>query len=228
MDMTYAIKGGALEPLDATARQTDPDWPGVVVYLSEVERVALSSDASRFLLQRIAETDDGPRWMSPRGPKTATLSAFVAHHGPKVPGLAESLDGVPERPEDAAPDFYARWSAMKDAFNATDWRRDDYARVICHDGNMRLVVDPEGVTYRVQWQPRDAYFSEGPFNSWHTQFIGPDTDKLRSLIHQRVYDTDDWDAPACQGIIRALDEAPRLARDGAWPILPERPKGVRQ
>jgi len=210
--------------LSSWARQTDDDWPGVLLSVNPDCRIALGSGQQVYLLQHrgmtAAKADEPSRpvWIG-RGFKSLTL--LLAKHSASVDGLAAACDGLPDYPGDAYPAFESAWLVMAEDFNATDWRLSDYGRVVLDGVNPRLVVDPSGKFYRLQWAERAA-FDAGQCDDWKTVCVSPDLSKIRFAYKHYLFERDGSDP-----LWNAFDGLPELAADGLWPYLPPRPKTVR-
>lgn len=208
----------AIAPLPASARMSDPDWPGVVCDLGPGWRLSVSSDGRRYVVQMLGETDAGPRWFSAGGRQPATLGKLVAKFGLMVEGLAEACDGLPENPADALPVFAARLKAQQDHLAATDWARDSYAGEVARDGTLRLVVTPDRSAYRLQWiATRDI----GTGADWQTVCTVDRLSEVWRFVHQRVGSII---GPGRFGVLRGDDVEPRWRAFVAG--LPELPGDV--
>lgn len=161
----------AIAPLAASARMTDADYPGVVCQLAPDWRLVVSSDGKRYALQQLGQTDDGPVWVPAGGGRSpGTLAGIVAKFGGRVAGLAALCESLPDDPAQAAPQFVASVHARRAVFIARDMSRDEYARVIRRDENMRLVVSPDGASYVLQLvKVADQDASDGLWQVAHSE-----------------------------------------------------------
>jgi hypothetical protein len=218
---------GALEPLSAAARMSDPDFPGVVCVLPKGWRLVVNMDCTAYRLQSRGQTADGCEvWFSPPGRAPATVAKLLEKHGGQVEGLAAALSGLPADPARAVPEFQARRALLLGQFRATDWRTESYGRVVRQDANLRLVVEPSGDLYRLQWLKR-ARLLAGPSDRWLTLRIAPDLASIRFFLTAFVYEQDEGPDP--ERLADRLDalfaDLPPIASVGVWSVVPPRPVG---
>lgn len=211
----------ALSGLD---RVTSPDFPGVVRKIGSVWRVSVSMDCDKYLLQSRAATNDPDQefvWMG-RGRGFKTLSLMLASkHALECDGLAQACVGLPEDPLQAFPAFLSARLDLLAGFRLHDWSSADYGFVLFQDQNLRLVVDPIGESYRLQWVPI-ADMRAGPCHNWKVIRTAAAISEIEDHLSY-VYDTDDWDAQPCPDLYAFCRSLPPLAADGDWPSLPARP-----
>lgn len=217
-------------PLSASARMSDPDWPGVVGQLGSDWRLVVSSDAKRYTLQQRVPTDAGPRWVSACGKSPATLARIRAKYAPTVKGLAALCDALPVDPAAAAPLVVAAIRAKDAVFEARDISRDDYARVVARDGQIRLAVDPDGHLYVLQWVKLADARADAPGLRWRRIFDAPALSDVRRFVLDNVAGIN---GPGRAGLVRGDDLSPRWqalvaglperADAGVWPDIPPYP-----
>ncbi|WP_299823062.1 hypothetical protein [uncultured Jannaschia sp.] len=214
------------EPFSAAARTSDPDYEGVLRPVGPDWRLAVNMDGTRYLLQQRGFAEGCEIWVAPPGPPPRSLSKLHERFGSKVRGLARACKGLPDNPAEAAPDFHARRAEMIGRFHANDYRRHDYGRVISRRGSLRLVVDPTGAEYRLQWIPSGKLLA-GPCDDWKSICITPKASEVRAYVRERVYDASDTSGLAKTEVEAFADELvaelPEHAKDGQWPDLPQRP-----
>jgi hypothetical protein len=229
--MTDALPFDPCAPvyLSAEDRVSCPDWPGVLRWVSDGWRLAISSKCDKFLLQEFCTTVDGETFWNGQGRGRRSLVQLVSDFGDKVDGLALACDGIADDPAQAFPAFVAARGDLLECFEANRVCRHDYARVILQDGNLRLAVDPSGQFYRLQWCYQDemkAHYSSGFQPYWKSICISPAIADVMHFIGSRVYNTDshlrfsDIRYDPCPTLFRALDDVPPLAALGVWPALP--------
>ena len=221
----------------AHVRMSDADYAGVMAQVNETCRVVVNPAGTRYAVQ-IGSTLDGETVWA--GQSYGTLSKLLEKQAPQVQGLANACMGLPELPDAALPDLQDQRRELLDGFKGTDWRRDDYARVVEQDGNMRLVVSPCGTQYRLQWVSVEAFNTIETLLalSWSTirtstsiaaikrhflEVVGSVHDEWRYTASDEPVDKSQV-APALQA---AFEQVPTLAEDGQWPALPARPETVR-
>ena len=203
---------------------TDADWPGVISWLSDEWRLSVDLFGKRYHCQRAGLDSGGvERWVAPPGHKHRTRSALLAKCG-ALPNIGVACEGLPEDPSQALPGFRAAVESETERFHLNDWRREEYGRVIVRDGNMRLAVDAAGELYLLQWVPTKVGASGKPCHGWSNLCKSATAQGLGDKLGQ-VFDVNGSERP-CPEIHRALEGAPRLAADGNWPVLPERPVTV--
>lgn len=202
-------------------RITSDDYPGALCVLGDGSwRLTVNLQCDRYVAQKRVEGPGGPKWLKPL--RAATLGQLIERHGCKVDGLAAVVGKFPDDPSQAAPHVREAVEALHSAFAATDWRREGYGRVVVRDGNLRVVVEPSGEVYRLQWIARDAFLA-GPSDMWLTQKMSCDAGDLLRYIELYVWNTESEDQEPCPKLVAALQAAPRFASEGEWPSLPERP-----
>lgn len=217
-------------PLSASVRMSDADYPGVVGQLGSNWRLVVSSDGKRYTLQQRVPTDAGPRWVSAGGKSPATLARIRAKYGPMVKGLAALCDALPVDPTEAAPLLVAAIRAKDAAFEARDIARNDYARVVARDGQMRLAVDPDGRFYVLQWVKLADARADLPGLRWRRLFDAPRLSDVRGFVLDKVAGLN---GPGRAGLVQGDDLTPRWqamvqglperADAGVWPFVPPVP-----
>jgi len=209
---------------------SDPDWPGVVRQLGSDWRLVVSSDAKRYTLQQRVPTDGGPRWVSAGGKSPSTLARIKAKYGRTVKGLAALCDALPLDPAAAAPLVVAAIRAKDAVFEARDVSRNDYARVVARDGQIRLAVDPDGLVYVLQWAKLADARADAPGLRWRRLFDAPALSDVRGFVLDNVAGIN---GPGRAGLVLGDDLAPRWqamvdglperADAGVWPFVPPIP-----
>ena len=215
----------AIAPLAASARMSDPDWPGVVCQLAPDWRLVVTSDGKRYALQQLGQTDAGPVWMPAGGGRSpGTLARIVAKFGGRVAGLAALCESLPDDPAQALPGFV--WSvAMREVVHKLrDVRRGDYGRVVAHDGQLRLAVDPDGLRYLLQWVPKADLDLDWPV--WQVLLSAATLSDVRAFMLDNVFQPE---GSGFAGRRRGDDLLPRVdaflsglperADAGVWPAL---------
>lgn len=200
----------------------DADWPGVIARLPGDWRLIRDRDGKRYHVQRRADAPEGEVWVAPAKHKAKTRAALLSMC-PHIEGLAEACEGLPEDPAEALPAYQAALDDCSERFARNDWRREDYGRVIVRDGNLRLVVEPSGETYRLQWHSTKIH---GPCDHWRTIKIADRLSSIREKVEAEVFAIEGEDVPPCLDLVRAMDDLPEVAADGSWPKLPKRPATV--
>lgn len=213
---------------------TDDDYSGVVRRIGSTVRIVVNPAGTRYAFQSRFEDEGETVWI---GQSYAKLSTLVAKQAANCDGLALACEGLPDSPAAARPDLQEQRADILDAFAANDWRRDDYGRVICTDGNLRLCVEPSGAQYRLQWISIADRQSMHACNDWKSIKISADIGAIKSHFLLYVGDPTNPDfydpqadtsdkskiAPLLQA---AFDTVPFQAADGEWPYLPERPETI--
>lgn len=216
----------ALAPLDPLARRSDDDWPGVLVRLGGDARLVVNGDGTRYAMQRRVPSDRGAVWVGKAS--YAKLSALLAKQADKFAGLADAVKHLPESPSEALPDLVQAKADLMRVYELTDWRRQDYGRVVRQDTQLRVVVDTDGLEYRLQWVKRDDYLS-GDCNLWITLFKSPYAATVVNWIvgNMSTFDFEAREWVDCDEIEQRarllLSDLPDNCADGDWPLLPERP-----
>lgn len=205
-------------------RMSDPGWPGVLVRVGADRRVCVNAAGTRYAFQRSGASDFGERW---GGASYATLAALLRVNAKSCAGLSEACSRLPDSPALAMPDLQAAQADLSARFDATDFRHGDYARVICQDGNMRLIVEPDGLCYRIQWISAGQYVS-GACDEWHTQRMSSFASELLAWFDVRVFCRDYSEGLPAPELRQALCSVPENASDGVWSDLSERPPTVRR
>lgn len=217
----------ALAPLDAAARRSDDDWPGVLVRLGDDVRVVVNAEGTRYAVQNRWFRDGRPVWSA--SPSYGKMSSLLAKQAGNFDGLSEAVEHLPDDPAQAMPELIQAWADLALLYELTDWRRDDYGRVIRQDTQLRVVVDDLGQEYRLQWA-KAADFRAGGFNDWLTLFKSPFASALLEFITGKVYIPGDGpdDFAAIRGRAELLlSDLPANCVDGVWPDLPDRPVPLR-
>ena len=214
----------------SSSRMSDDDYAGVLVHLGGGVRLVVNPAGTRYALQWSRVEDGLTIWA---GISYASLGALFAKQAHKFDRLADACEGLPDNPALAAPDLQAARQSVLDAFQATDWRRDDYPLVLCEDGSLRLVIASDGSEYRLQWLSIADLYSDTPRNNWRTVKVSSIAPPLASFIRSKVYDIEagpfrrdkdpDRIAPDLQKVISSL---PFRASDYQMPDRLERPVTV--
>lgn len=228
--MMGAAMNKASLPLAASAIRAEADWPGVVGQLCPDWRLVVSSDGKRYTLQQRIVGADGERWASAGGKSPATLARIRAKYAPTVKGLAALCDALPIDPAEAAPSLVAAIRAKDAVFEARDIARNDYARVVARDGQIRLAVDPDGLLYVLQWVKLADARADAPDLRWRRLFDAPALSDVRGFVLDKVAGLD---GPGRAGLVRGDDLSPRWqalvaglperADAGVWPFIPPLP-----
>lgn len=218
---------------NSLSRMSDDDYAGALLSLGQGVRLVVNPAGTRYALQRSGVLDGQMVWA---GASYATLSKLVLNQAAGCEGLAVACEGLPDAPCDALPELQQMRQDVLDGFAATDWRREDYPRMICQDGNLRLVVDPSGSVYRLQWVAPTDLGSGRAINNWATIKSSAYSADLLDHLLKRVYSVyddfdDQFDPDRSKGHIASalqatLESVPPMARDGQWPNLPNRPEAV--
>lgn len=217
---------------NSRSRMSDDDYSGVVRRIGSTVRVVVNPAGTRYAFHRRFEEEGEVVWI---GSSYAKLSTLLAKQAASCDGLALACEGLPDSPAAALPDLRKQHADIVAAFAANDWRRDDYARVVCSDGNLRLCVDPTGTEYRLQWISIPDRQAARPTDNWKSIKISPDIEAIKSHFRLYVGDASNPDfydpqseysdkskvAPLLQA---AFASVPVRAEDGLWPDLPERPE----
>lgn len=214
--------------LTSAARMSDANYPGNLRQLGSDCRVVVNPAGTRYACQQRVQAGSRAVWV---GKSFSTLSGLLSASDDALPGLGDACAGLPDDPAQAAPALTASRGELLELFAASDWRRDDYGRVIRRDANIRLAVSPCGAVYRVQWIYPGQYKAGLPCNDWLTQAKGPSASWLIEWSCERIYcesdETRDREALALR-VANLFVDVPERACDGTWPWLPERPSSVRR
>ena len=106
--------------------------------------------------------------------------------------------------------FALRWSCGC-CETVADWRREDYARCIVTDGNLRLVVEPDGSAYRLQWTSTAA--ARRVAHDWRTLARCECLDDVRAAL-LCAYNVDGA-GPVAPDLLAALASLPERAALGS-------------
>lgn len=215
-----------VEPLNPYLRMGHEEWPGVLLRFGEDWRLVVNSVGTRYSLQRGTGAGDSAAW---RGPSYASLSKLLEKQSLAFEGLALACSSLPDSPARAMPDLTRAKAALTQVYEATDWRRDDYGRVIGKDEQIRIAVCDRGQEYHLQWASRDDYFS-GVCNKWQSLVVSAHSSALADFIANEFFDTLPYGRrlEALKGSASALlDGLPDNCADGVWIELPVRPAPVR-
>lgn len=218
----------AIAPLSAAARMSDAGYPGVVGQFGPDWRLVVSSDGKRYTLQQLASTDAGPRWLSAGGKSPSTLETICAKYAAQVDGLAALCATLHPVPAAGLPQFVEAVRARDAAFEARDVCRADYVRVVARDGQIRLAVDPDGLSYILQWvKGADQHL---PGACWKNLIEAPALSPIGVYVLEHVFGIV---GPGFAGRVRGDDLLPRWqalieglperADAGVWPVLPPVP-----
>jgi len=216
-----------VQPLAASARMSDPDWPGLVGQLGPDWRLVVSADAKRYSLQQ--RLPDGAGWVAAGGKSPTSPARIAAKYAATVPGLSALLSSLPDDPAAFAPQFAASVHAKEAAFLARDVTRPDYARLVgCNSGSIRLAVDPDGTQYIALWSKLALIKSGRP--DWRVMHRCASLSDLWSWWHRAVGETvgsgpagvirGDGLRPSFDRLVAGL---PERAADGVWPYVPPLP-----
>lgn len=213
----------ALAPLDAAARRSDDDWPGVLVLLGDDVRLVVNASGTRYAVQKRWFRDGRPVWGG--SASYGKMSALLLKQAGNFDGLSEAVEHLPDDPAQAMPDLTQARNNLLLVYEITDFRRDDYGRVIRQDGQLRIVVDHLGQEYRLQWAAHND-FHVGVCNSWKSLFASSDLSLVAEFISDKFFDTlpyKDRLAVLRDRAAALLIGLPDNCADGAWPHLPDRP-----
>lgn len=204
---------------------TASDWPMVVATVGPDWRVIVDRDKKRYHAQRVGKCQGEKHWVAPAGHKKRALSDLIKSCG-HIEGLADAVRGLPDNPCDFVGAGVERVADVRERFEANDYRRDDYERVIWTGGNMRLVVEPCGTVYRLQWI-RIRYLENTEIvRHWRTLRSAASIQTIAEYFADVVYDVEtDWGENSAT-LAQAeffLANFPPLAQQGDWPALPPRP-----
>lgn len=215
---------------DLVQSVNDDAYPGVLAPVSDGRRVVVNGKGGRFQVQSLFDERGRPVWVGSSW--FATKSALLAK-SPDDLALAAAVVALPECPAGLASEFVAVRQAQASAFRRSDYRRDDYPGVVGQVEDWRLVVEPDGQTYRLLFVPIGHYFgglSGG--NMWASSMFSPDLDVIFARLEKASPDrfgssSEFWYSPPYK-ILPALVGLPRQAADGDWPDLVARPVSVRR
>ena len=169
-----------------------------------------------------------PRWVSAGGKSPSTLERICAKYAAQVDRLAALCATLHPDPAAALSLFVEAVRARDAAFEARDVCRADYARVAARDGQIRLAVDPDGLSYVLQWVKfRDQ---DLPGVRWIKLFAAASLSPIWAYVLEHVTGID---GPGSAGWVRGDDLLPRWqslieglperADAGVWPVLPPVP-----
>lgn len=191
-------------------------WPGVVLK-GEGWRVILNRTASRFVLQRRDSAGRDRRWQPAY--VAGGLRDWPAVLGDGLPGL-ERLAASPDPLVEVLPRLAAEQGvAVAQVQRRREWASPDYPFVLRQDANIRVVRDPTGNLYAVQWVPPSDY-QAGVGLHWVTQAVAPERASLLERFGAKVFSLDDVDVQATEQRLAALfDGLPEVAALGLWSVV---------
>lgn len=195
-----------------------PDYSGVVLQSGEWRVIAGPSGKRYWLQRREGETFVGIVWRKLPGALASVLPS-------DCPISAAQVSALPACAADAAPEAVERRRTLNEAFRLTDYRRDDYGRVVATDDAARLAVDPSGEIYLLQRK-----YERGP-SEWRAVASSKSASGLRDNLVEENAPWDPrlrFDRVRSDQLCRVLDSLPEVCRDGEWPELPERPETARE
>lgn len=138
---------------------------------------------------------------------------------------AVSGGDLPDDPAEAVPGFARALADLREVLTASDWRREDYPRVIARDGNFRVVVSPCGLFYRLQ--SVSPLLAAARSDNWRTVAVRRSASAIFShlvahvrLVSSGVLERETVGAARLLDVCRTL---PERAEDGTWPAIPQRP-----
>ena len=145
-------------------------------------------------------------------------------------GLLTALKAVPETPVGLCPDFLAERSRQAAAFRAADYGNCCYSGVVAVCDDWRLVVDPDGETYRLMFfHGQYAQARPAVADMWISCMWGPELAPIVRAISAAVgrfgCNFDLWFSTP-EKLLPALAGLPALASDCDWLQLVERPISV--
>lgn len=215
-----------VQPLNPYVRMGHDEWPGVLLRFGDDWRLVVNSTGKRYSLQQRINAGGGSAW---DGPSYATLAKLLEKQSSAVEGLAQACSELPDRPARAMPDLTRAKAALTQVYEATDWRRHDYARVVRQDEQIRIAVCDRGQQYHFQWAIRED-FQSGVCNSWKSLFVTADLSALSEFVSDDLFDTlphahrrETWRGRG----LALLDGLPDNCSQGAWSGLSVRPAPVR-
>lgn len=203
-------------------RQSDPGYSGVVALLGPEYRLVVTLRGERYALQRLVNTPDGPFWVPMPGRPAVTVSKLLERHGHEVPGLGEVLASLPPDPAAAAPETVARQGAVDALFELRRMSSGTYCRVLRVETQLRLLVDPSGFFYVLQWRPRVAYDTDDD-TRWQDLRRGRCLQSLGDFLRRCAGDPDDVSnnrARVAERVAELVAGFPDFACDGSWPSVP--------
>jgi hypothetical protein len=215
-----------VQVLPASVRTSDPDYGGVVAMLGTGFRLVVAMDCKSYRLQALADTPDGLVWVpAGGGGRSSSLEKIVARFGGSVAGLVDLASSLPADPAAAVPEFYAARLVQDAAFAATDWAADDYQRVVASDANIRLIVEPSGTAYRLQWIKTGDYLG-GVRCRWTSIAVAASLSEIGAYLRSAAYSYEVNKrnvSDVSERVDAFLCGLPEKASHGSWRDLPPRP-----
>jgi len=214
--------------LDLVQSSHSAAYGGVVLSFGADRRLIVNGKGNRYQLQTLGQFDGSPFWGGSF--LFATKSALLAKF-PSDVGLAAAVADLPEKPFGLCPEFVSGRARQADAFRMSDVGRDAYPAVVAQVDDWRLIVDPDGVTYRLQFVHFIAYSGgSSGWDMWVSSIFSPDLNVISSCIDSlsdaRFGAYSQFWASTPDKLSPALSSLPRFASDGSWPALVERPLSV--
>jgi len=176
------------------ARISDDAYPGVLVEISDQERIAVNNDGTRYHFQKRKVDQDGlVLWLGSARSGYRSRTSLIE----KNPGLLiyPEVAAIPADPADALAsraDLSDGRRAFLMRILANDETREDYAGTILRDCNMRLALHHEGAEYIVQMcsapDGRAQYGTE-----WRTLRRSRFLSDLSHWVSERIAPNEDGD-----------------------------------
>lgn len=192
-------------PLAASARVTDPAWPGVVAR-GDGWRVAVDHRPRGWCYCVQTPQADG-RW---RGSSMKDREYLLRVHGPRFAGLVDACSDLPNDPRDAVPLLVQRREALLRIVEVRNWANDAYARVAFVSGVFRVAGHSLRPAYIVQRRRVEG--------GWQTLFDGLDPVRLADKM-PKAKAGPGRDAERVAEWLRAAPMADAFA----WAAVPELP-----
>lgn len=212
VDDVDAVLGGA-----SVSQSIHSDaYQGVVCYIKPRSRLVVNGSLRSYVVQTRFLVDGLPHWRSAKGGRSFTRSRLLETCG--VKGVKKALKGLPENPADALPKFTLLRSAQTAAFAFTDWRRDDYQRVLAQSADVRLIVMPTADKYQVQRVEAGCWNGVHGSNAWMLVAGFQSAFRLGQWLQTQTLFAG-WET-----LTEAMTDLPNDPSDGVWPDLPIRPE----
>lgn len=201
----------------------------VAALVGASRRVVVNGKGNRYQLQTRFAGDD----LTPWGGEFlfATKSALLA----KFAGDAElsaAVADLPEKPLGVCPEFVALRQSQAAAFALWNNAKDAYPWVVAHVEDWRLVVDPDGETYRLMFSHRDFYPGGScGWDMWVSSLFSADLDMIRACVGscagRRFGENSELWASEPVKLAAALAPLPRFAGELSLSACAARPVSVR-
>jgi len=207
-----------VQPLPLGVRMSDFLYGGQLQSFGGGYRLAVSMDLQRYVMQSFV-----PELFAfvPSGGKSpATLSGIVSKYSGAILHLGAIASTLPDDPADAVQVFAARRRATLAVLAARDLAAANYSRVVAHDGQLRLSVDPDGNRYVLQWASRASV--PEPSTRWKAVYRSADLQSVFDYLMQNAYDPAER-LDVSQYAARwngFLSDLPELAAAGKWSPIP--------